>query len=98
MSKHLLPPVSALVPASEIGHPEHGAIRLAVNGQVRQEADIADMIWKIPEAIAYLSGLFRIAPGDVIMTGTPAGVSAVVRGDRMEAHIDAVGDLVVTVE
>ena len=64
-------PVSPVVPASQIGHPQAAAIRLAVNGTVRQAGDIAQMIWKVPEAIAYLSGLFRLAPGDVIFTGTP---------------------------
>ena len=55
------------------------------------------MIWKAPEAIAYLSGLFHLAPGDLIMTGTPAGVGAVKRGDVLEGHIDGVGDLSLTV-
>ena len=55
------------------------------------------MIWKIPEMIAYLSEYFELAAGDVIMTGTPSGVGAVVRGDLMEAHVDGVGDLVVRV-
>ncbi len=90
-------PVSPVVPAAEIGHPEAGAIRLSVNGTLRQDGDIGQMIWKVPEAIAYLSGLFRLAPGDLIMTGTPAGVGPVTRGDRLEAHIDGVGDLAVRV-
>ncbi len=90
-------PIGALVPAAEIGHPGAGAISLKVNGATKQEGDLNQMIWKVPEAIAYLSGLFRLAPGDLIMTGTPAGVSAVKRGDVLEGHIDGVGDLRVTV-
>ncbi len=86
-------PVSAIVPAAEIGHPARGAITLDVNGARRQSGDLAQMIWKVPEAIAYLSTLFRLAPGDVIMTGTPAGVGPVVRGDRLEGRIDGVGAL-----
>ncbi|MEX6507761.1 fumarylacetoacetate hydrolase family protein [Jiella sp. M17.18] len=90
-------PVSAIVPAAEIGHPSQGAIWLKVNGEIRQSGDLNQTIWKTAEAISYLSGLFALAPGDVIMTGTPAGVGAVQRGDRLEGHIDGVGDLVVTV-
>ena len=90
-------PVSPVVPASEIGHPSEGAIRLKVNGETHQDGDLNQMIWKTAEAISYLSSLFRLAPGDVIMTGTPAGVGAVKRGDRMEGHIDGIGDLAVTV-
>ena len=90
-------PVSPVVPAADIGHPEAGAIWLKVTGEMRQSGDLNQMIWKIAESIAYLSGLFRLAPGDVIMTGTPAGVGAVKRGDVLEGHIDGVGDLRVTV-
>lgn len=90
-------PVSAVVPAGQVPDPGKGAIWLKVNGETRQKGDLDQMIWKIPEAIAYLSGLFRLAPGDVILTGTPAGVGPVVRGDRLEGHIDGVGELTVTV-
>ncbi len=91
-------PTGEIVPASEIGHPDKGAIWLKVNGKTTQEGDLNQLIWKLPETIAYLSGLFRLAPGDVIMTGTPAGVGPVARGDVLEGHIDGVGDLKVTVE
>jgi fumarylpyruvate hydrolase len=90
-------PCGPIVPASRIGHPSSGAIRLAVNGKVAQRGDLAQMIWKVPEAIAHLSRLFRLAPGDLVFTGTPAGVGPVHRGDRLEGHIDGVGDLAVTV-
>ncbi len=86
-------PASALVPASEIGHPAEGAIWLKVNGELRQQGDLGQMIWKVPEMIAYLSRLFTLAPGDLILSGTPAGVGPVVRQDRLEAHVDQVGDL-----
>lgn len=90
-------PCSALVPAAEIGHPTSGAIWLDVNGERRQSGDLARMIWKIPEMIAYLSELFALAPGDVILTGTPSGVGPVRPGDRLHGHVDGVGDLEVRV-
>jgi fumarylpyruvate hydrolase len=90
-------PCSELVPASEIGHPDRGLVELKVNGAVRQTGDLGQMIWKVPEMISYLSDYFELAAGDVIMSGTPSGVAAVARGDVMEAHIDGVGDLKVTV-
>ena len=90
-------PCTPLVPASEIGHPGQGAIWLDVNGERRQTGDINQMIWKVPEMISYLSGLFTLMPGDVIMSGTPAGVGAVKRGDVLHGHVDGVGDLEVRV-
>ena len=90
-------PCSALVPASRIGHPSSGAIWLDVNGRRRQTGDLNQLIWKVPEMISCLSGLFRLAPGDVIMSGTPAGVAAVERGDLMRGHVEGVGDLEVRV-
>ena len=90
-------PCSAIVPASQIGHPTAGAITVAVNGRTTQSGDLNQMIWKVPEIIAHLSGLFTLAPGDLIFTGTPAGVGAVVRGDRLSGRIDGVGSLEVTV-
>ena len=90
-------PCGEVVPASEIGHPDRGAIWLKVNGKTRQEGDLSQLIWKVPETISYLSGLFRLAPGDLIMTGTPAGVGAVQRGDELHGHIDGIGDLHVRV-
>jgi len=86
-------PISPLVPASQIGHPKDGLIELKVNGEVRQTGDLNHMIWKVPEMIAYLSGLFELRAGDLIMSGTPSGVGAIVKGDVMEATIAGVGVL-----
>jgi fumarylpyruvate hydrolase len=90
-------PASAIVPASAIGHPSKGAIWLDVNGERRQTGDLDQMIWKVPEMISYLSGLFALTPGDLIFSGTPSGVAAVKRGDRIEGHIDGIGDIDVKV-
>ena len=90
-------PCTPLMKAADIGHPEKGAIWLEVNGTRRQEGDLAQMIWSIPEQIAYLSGLFELRPGDLILTGTPAGVSAVQRGDVLKGHVDGLPELNVTV-
>jgi fumarylpyruvate hydrolase len=84
-------PIGEIVPAASTGHPAAGRIRLAVNGTVRQDADIADMIWSVPEIVAALSRLVRLEPGDLVFTGTPAGVGAVVRGDLLEGSVEGVG-------
>ncbi len=86
-------PVSALKPASAIGHPAKGAIWVKVNGTVKQTGDLAMQIWSVPEQIAYLSNLITLQPGDLIFSGTPAGVAAVKAGDKLEGHIDGVGEL-----
>ena len=86
-------PCSAVVPAAKIGHPSKGAVRLEVNGELRQSGDLADLIWNIPEMIAFLSTLFRLAPGDLIFTGTPAGVGPVNRGDTLEGSVEGVGSI-----
>ncbi len=90
-------PMGPLIPASEIGHPSAGKVELKVNGKVRQTGDLNQMIWKVPEMISYLSDYFELAAGDIIMTGTPSGVAAVVAGDTMEATVEGVGTLVVKV-
>ncbi len=90
-------PCGELIPAEEIGHPTEGAVWLKVNGEMRQEGDLNQLIWKVPEMISYLSGLFELAAGDLIMSGTPAGVAAVRRGDGMHAFVEGVGELQVNV-
>ncbi|KQZ28776.1 5-carboxymethyl-2-hydroxymuconate isomerase [Mesorhizobium sp. Root552] len=90
-------PCGALVPADRLGHPTQGAVWLDVNGERKQTGDLNQMIWKVPEMISYLSGLFTLMPGDVILSGTPAGVGPVNRGDVLHGHVDGVGDIEVRV-
>ncbi len=90
-------PIGTIRPVSDIGHPDKGRVHLKVNGQTRQDGDLDQMIWKVPEMISYLSEYFELAAGDVILSGTPAGVGPVERGDVMKATIDGLGALVVTV-
>jgi len=80
-------PIAPLRPAS-LGHIERGRIWLTVNGEIRQQSDIGEMIWSVPEVIAELSSLFELRPGDLIYTGTPAGVGTVKSGDRLEGGIE----------
>jgi fumarylpyruvate hydrolase len=86
-------PCSAIQPAARIGHPDKGAIWVKVNGTVKQSSDISNRIWNVAETISHLSQLVDLRPGDIIYTGTPEGVAAVVAGDVMEGHIDGVGDI-----
>jgi fumarylpyruvate hydrolase len=90
-------PVSTIAPAATIGHPKRGRIELRQNGETRQNGDIAGIVWSVPELIAHLSGFYRLGPGDLIFTGTPAGVGPVQPGDRLEASIEGVGALTVTI-
>jgi fumarylpyruvate hydrolase len=90
-------PAGAILPVSKVGHPDAGDIWLKVNGEVRQSGDLNQMIWKTPEMISILSTLFTLQAGDVILTGTPAGVGPVERGDNMLGHIAGVGDLEIRV-
>ena len=80
-------PIGDLVPASATGVLTRGSLELKVNGETRQSSDVSRMIWSVPETIAYLSGLVRLAPGDLIFTGTPEGVGAVRRGDVLEGRV-----------
>ncbi len=89
-------PISALRPATEIGHPAKGAITLEVNGEVKQRGDLAMQIWSVPEQISYLSHLITLLPGDLIFSGTPAGVGPIKAGDKLEGRVDGVGNLTVT--
>jgi fumarylpyruvate hydrolase len=90
-------PVGELVLASEVGSMDSGRITLRVNGEVRQDGDLGQMIWKVPEMIAYLSRFYDIAAGDLIMSGTPSGVGPVSKGDVLEGSIDGLSGLKVTV-
>ena len=90
-------PCGPLRPASEIGHPAKGRITLKVNGKVRQDGNLDQMIWKVPEIIAKLSEMVELAAGDIIMTGTPSGVAATVAGDKLECEVEGVGKLTVTI-
>ena len=90
-------PIGTIEPASAIGHPDKGAIRFSVNGTVRQTGDLNEQIWSVAESIAYLSGFVTLKAGDIIMTGTPAGVSAVQRGDVLEGSIEGVGTVKTTI-
>lgn len=86
-------PIGPITPASKIGHPAKGRLWLKVNGTVKQDTDIDQMIWNIPEQIAFLSKYYTLEAGDVIMTGTPAGVGAAKPGDELVAGIDGLGGL-----
>lgn len=86
-------PIGPIHPAAEIGALGNRAIQLSVNGQVKQQSTVDNLIWSIEEMIEYLSQYFTLQPGDLIMTGTPAGVSAIKRGDLMECKIEGLGKL-----
>ncbi|GGB35819.1 fumarylacetoacetate (FAA) hydrolase [Tistrella bauzanensis] len=90
-------PMAALVPASAIGHPSTGRIHLTVDGAMRQDADLADLIWSVPEVVSILSESWTLQPGDLIFTGTPAGVGPVTPGAEIYAEIDGLPPLRVTV-
>jgi fumarylpyruvate hydrolase len=86
-------PVSPIAPAARIGHPKSGRIELSQNGVVRQSSDIGAMVWSVPEIIAHLSQFYHLGAGDLIFTGTPAGVGPVLPGDRLEGSIEGIGAL-----
>jgi fumarylpyruvate hydrolase len=90
-------PCGALRAAAEIGHPDKGRITLKVNDTLRQDGDLDQMIWKVPEIVSKLSEMVELAAGDIIMTGTPSGVAATVAGDRIECEIERVGTLRVAI-
>lgn len=90
-------PIAPLRRATTVGHPTAGRIWLAVNGTVRQEADIADLIWDVPEIISILSRSMALKRGDIIMTGTPAGVGAIVPGDKVTGGIDGLGAIAIEI-
>ena len=89
-------PIGVLTPASRIGHPRAGAITLSVNGETRQSGDLSQMIWPVPDAVAFLSRYVTLLPGDLLMTGTPAGVGRVRPGDRLVGACAGLGEVCVT--
>jgi fumarylpyruvate hydrolase len=89
--------LSEVVSASDSGHPSAGRIELRVNGEVKQSADISQLIHKVPEIIAHLSTFYHLNPGDLIYTGTPEGVGPVKSGDLLEGVIDGVGTITLTI-
>jgi len=90
-------PCAPIHPVTAVGHLDKGAIWLKVNDQIRQKGDLFDLIWSVPETIAYLSGLMELFPGDLIYSGTPDGVNAVVKGDTLQGHVDGLTDLTITI-
>lgn len=91
-------PIGALHRVEDVGHPASAAISLYVNDQLRQSSDVSKLIWSVAECIAYLSEYEALEPGDILMTGTPEGVNAVVPGDRMRGSIAGLGDIEVRVD
>lgn len=91
-------PLSDFVPAAAVADPHNLTLRLSVNGELRQDGCSGDMIHRVPQIIAHISAIFTLQPGDVILTGTPAGVGRVVAGDVMEAEIEGVGRLTIPVQ
>ncbi|MGF6600529.1 fumarylpyruvate hydrolase [Paraburkholderia sp. GAS448] len=90
-------PLGPIHPVATAGHIDKGAIWLTVNSEEKQRSDVADLIWSIPETVAYLSSLFELQPGDLIFTGTPEGVGAVAKGDVMIGGVDGLGEFSVRV-
>ncbi|SEJ49182.1 fumarylpyruvate hydrolase [Sphingobium sp. AP50] len=90
-------PLGPIHPVADVGHIEKGAIRLTVNGEVKQDADLTELIWPVADVIAFLSTLYRIEPGDLIYTGTPAGVGAVVEGDIVLVTVEGLEPTQVTI-
>jgi fumarylpyruvate hydrolase len=90
-------PCGPLKPVSQLGHPSKGKIVLKCNGKVRQDGDLAQMIWNVPETISKLSEMVALDAGDIIMTGTPSGVAACVAGDKLECEVEGLPKLTVTI-
>jgi fumarylpyruvate hydrolase len=90
-------PISPLQLAADIGHPVNGKIRLMVNNSIRQDGDINEMIWSVPESISKLSAFFELVPGDILFTGTPSGVGKIVSGDNVKGKIDGIGDIEINI-
>ncbi len=91
-------PIAPIHPVTQTGLLTRGAIWLDVNGVRRQTGDLADLIWDVPHTLAFLSQLYELLPGDLVFTGTPSGVGAVVAGDRLDGHIDGLSPLSIAIE
>lgn len=91
-------PISAIHRAGDIGHPSSARIWLAVNGELRQDADINELIWNVAESVAELSTLFELAPGDLLFTGTPAGVGPLEPGDQVTGGIEGIDEIAISIE
>jgi fumarylpyruvate hydrolase len=90
-------PCAPLSRVAEVGHPDKGRIWLSVNGVVKQDADLAELIWPIPDVISILSQSMRLAPGDIIYSGTPAGVGAVKPGDKIAGGVIGLTDIAIEI-
>jgi fumarylpyruvate hydrolase len=90
-------PCTGLIPASKSGHISKGRIELKVNGETRQKSDVSMLIWSVPELIFKISQYMRLEPGDLIFSGTPEGVAAVKKGDKLVGHVDGLPELEVTI-
>jgi len=90
-------PTSPVAPVSRIGHPKSAAIKLRQNGAERQSSNISELVWSVPEIIAHLSGFYHLGAGDLIFTGTPAGVGPVAPGDRLEGEISGIGTVTILI-
>lgn len=90
-------PCGPILPVAKSGHPSRGRIRLSVEGTIRQDADLSEMIWTVPEIISYASRAMLLCPGDLLFTGTPAGVGPIVRGQRVTGEIEGVGRIDISV-
>lgn len=90
-------PIAPIRRAADVGHPATGRIWLSVNGAVRQDADVSELIWPVPDVIAILSRSMTLKPGDLVMTGTPAGVGAIVPGDAVAGGVEGLGEIAITV-
>ena len=86
-----------LYPVTQVGHPNKGRIALDVNGELRQRGDLSDMVWDVPHVLHFLSQYYELLPGDLVFTGTPSGVAAVVPGDQLVGRIEGLGTLSVRI-
>jgi len=90
-------PVGIIHTVEQVGHLDKGRVELKVNNEIKQEGDLNQMIWKVPEMISYLSDYFNLAAGDVILSGTPAGVGPIVKGDVMDISVEGLGSMSIPV-